>query len=54
MYIFSGPFNQSSEWDGIFGNVVLGNYPISVSTYVLYYERSLVVDFAAIVKGINK
>ena len=43
-----GPFTFSGEWSGIMGNVILGNCPLSVNNYILFYERSSVLNFATL------
>ena len=47
----SGPFNMSGEWGGVMGNVVLGNYEVSVNVWLLTLERSKVLDHAITLKN---
>ena len=47
----SGPYNMSGEWEGIMGNVILNQYPFSVSSWSSTWERSFLLDHAAVLKG---
>ena len=51
LYHLLGPYNLSGEWGGIFGNVVNGNYHLSVNSYMNMYERFYVVDHAGFIKS---
>ena len=46
-----GPYNLSGEWGGIFGNVVNGNYHLSVNSYMNMYERFYIVDHVGFIKS---
>ena len=46
----SGPFNMSGEWGGVMGNIVVGNYEISVNVWLLNLERVKVMDHAIVLK----
>ena len=40
----SGPFNISGEWGGVMGNVILGNYDVSVNFWAMNLHRMELID----------
>ena len=51
MFPKSGPFNISGKWEGVMGNVVLGNYDVSVNYWEMKLERINIVDHVRLIKS---
>ena len=47
----SGPFNISGEWGGVMGNVILGNYDVSVNYWIMALQRMELMDHVRLYKS---
>ena len=47
----SGPYNTSGDWGGVMGNIVLGNYEVSVCYWIQFLDRVNFLDHAMVFKN---
>ena len=47
----SGPFNLSGTWSGVMGNVIKGEYDMSLSAWYWIYNRMELLSFAPVVRS---
>ena len=46
----SGPFNQSGEWGGVLGDVVMGRFDMSLTPWTWLHKRRDILQFVLMIK----